>query len=177
VSASRVKKKQRRRARPETDPTAAGKAPGPAAAARAPAPAAAAPASRFDVRDGVARPQPPWAPFPLTEIGMAAGIAIFGIGFATASGWLLSIGVLVLVVVTGELSLREHFAGFRSHTLLLSVLPVVVAHATVVLAITRAYGGPFALVADLAVAGGLGWLLHGRFQEARAGATASSSST
>jgi hypothetical protein len=135
-----------------------------AAAAR---PSRADRVSRFEVRDGVQRPDAIWAPFPLTEIGMAAGLAIFIAGFATGGsrgGWLLAVGALVLVVVTGELSLREHFAGFRSHTMLLAVLPVVVLHATIALAISSDWGGPLALGVDVALAGGLAWLLHGRFK-------------
>ena len=82
---------------------------------------------------------------------MAAGIAIFGVGFASNDVRTLAIGAIVLAVVTGELCLREHFAGFRSHTLLLAALPVAVAHGLVVLAITDAYRGPLTLVLDLAL--------------------------
>jgi hypothetical protein len=123
--------------------------------------------SRFEVRDGVPRPDAVWAPFPLTEIGMAAGLVIFIAGFATGGsrgGWLLAVGALVLVVVTAELSLREHFAGFRSHTMLLAVLPVVVLHATIALAISSDWGGPLVLGIDVLLAAGLAWLLHGRFK-------------
>ena len=115
---------------------------------------------------GSLRPKPVWAPFPLTEIGMAAGIAIFGVGFATNDVRTLAIGAIVLAVVTGELCLREHFSGFRSHTLLLAALPVAVAHGLVVLAITRDYRGPVALAVDLAAGGALAWWLHERFTRA-----------
>ena len=57
------------------------------------------------------------------------GLAIFVAGVLTdgsRGAWLLSVGVLVLAVVVVELCLREHFAGFRSHTLLLAMLPVAV---------------------------------------------------
>ncbi|MEA2192747.1 MAG: hypothetical protein QOI73_2868, partial [Solirubrobacteraceae bacterium] len=126
--------------------------------------------SRFDVRDGVPRPHAIWAPFPLTELGMVAGIAILAAGYVSdgrRAAWLLGIGAVVLAVVTAELSLREHFAGFRSHTLLLALLPVVALHATIVLAITDAYGGQLALLIDAVAAGLLGWWLHGRFPTSR----------
>jgi hypothetical protein len=170
VSPSRAKKKQRRRAR--AAPAGGGAREAPAAAA----PVAAQPApSRLEVRDGVARPQAIWSPFPLTEIGMLAGIAIFVIGLLSdgpRATWLLAVGALVLGVVSGELSLREHFAGFRSHTLLLAVLPVVLVHAATVLAVTDSYGGQPALAADAAVAGALAWWLRGRFRAAHERATA-----
>jgi hypothetical protein len=74
--------------------------------------------------------------------------------------------VVVLAVVVGELCLREHFAGFRSHTLLLAALPVAIAHVVVVVAITDAWAGPLALALDLALAGALAWFLHARFRVA-----------
>jgi hypothetical protein len=119
-------------------------------------------------RGGVQRPRPVWAPFPLTEIGMAAGIIIFGSGFESNSSRTLSIGALVLAVVVGELCLREHFAGFRSHTLLLAALPVAVAHGVVALAITDAYRGPPTLAVDLAIGCALAWWLRARYREANA---------
>jgi len=185
VSAARAKKKQRRRAR-EGGGASAGARP---AAARQPAPAAAPGSSskvqpsrpsRFAVRDtrspggsqgagGVPRPQPPWAPFPLTEIGMAVGLAIFVAGIfgdGSRGAWLLGVGVLVLAVVVVELCLREHFAGFRSHTLLLAVLPVAVLDGVMVRALGDALRGPLVLAAALALAATLGWWLRTRFRAA-----------
>ena len=132
-------------------------------------PATAPRPSRFEVRDGVARPQPPWAPFPLTELGMAVGVAIFVAGIlsdGSRGAWLLSVGVLVLAVVVIELCLREHFAGFRSHTLLLAVLPVAVLDGVLVRAFGDAVRGPLVLVAALALAAALGWFLQTRFRAA-----------
>ena len=170
MAKARAKKKRRQRARAAEGPagarvTAGGGAKGTGGGGAKDARGAkgASQPSRFDVRDGVARPKALWAPFPLTEIGMAAGIAIFGLGFATNDVRTLAIGAIVLAVVTGELCLREHFSGFRSHTLLLAALPVAVAHGLVVLAITRDYRGPVALAVDLVAGGALAWWLHGRF--------------
>ncbi|MDX6677958.1 MAG: hypothetical protein QOE31_2010 [Solirubrobacteraceae bacterium] len=125
--------------------------------------------SRFEVRDGVARPRPPWAPFPLTELGMAVGLAIFVAGVLSdgrRGTWLLSVGVLVLAVVVVELCLREHFAGFRSHTLLLAVLPVAVLDGLMVRAFGETLRGPLVLAAALALAAALGWWLQTRFRAA-----------
>jgi hypothetical protein len=116
---------------------------------------------------GVPRPKPIWAPFPLTEIGIAAGIIIFGSGLESNNASTLSIGALVLAVVVGELCLREHFAGFRSHTLLLAALSVAVAHGVVVFAITDAWRGPLTLAVDLAAGATLAWWLRARFRHAR----------
>ena len=72
----------------------------------------------------------------------------------------------MLVVVVSELCLREHFAGFRSHTLLLAVLPVAVVDGVVVRAFGDAVRGPLVLVAALALAATLGWFLQMRFRAA-----------
>ena len=165
MTTSRAKKKQRRRARearaqqPVLDRT-------PPPATAAPREATPRHPSRLEVRDGVARPDAIWAPFPLTEIGMAVGIVLFLIGFAGAPALLL-VGVGVLVVVVSELCLREHFAGFRSHSILLALLPVTTIHLVVVLLVSEDWRGPPALLVDLAVAAGLAWWLQQRFRTAQ----------
>ncbi len=175
MSSGRAKKKQRRRARAGARAGAPEARPRPARD-RAPAAEPAARRettprhpSRLEVRDGVARPDAIWAPFPLTEIGMAVGIVLFLIGFVGAPALLLA-GVGVLVVVVFELCLREHFAGFRSHSILLALLPVTVVHLAVVLLVSQAWRGIPALTVDLAVAGGLAWWLQQRFRSAQAAA-------
>jgi hypothetical protein len=179
VSKSRAKKKERRRARAASEPapTAPPPARDPASArreraaqrerGRTPAVAAPPPAPRFEVRDGIARPKPVWAPFPLTELGILVGIVIFMLGYfasADRSPVLLGVGAIVLAVVVGEMCLREHFSGFRSHSILLALLPVTVLHTFVVYAITTAWTGP------VAIAGALAWFLHQRFRAAHAAA-------
>jgi len=178
VSKSRAKKKQRRRARSATGagrPEAGAQERAAARAqARARTPAAtastdrAAPEarrrpSRLEVRAGVPRPDAIWAPFPLTEIGMAVGIALFALGFFADAPGLFLAGVGVLVVVVAELCLREHLSGFRSHSLLLGLLPVAVVHLGIVYASGTSWRGPLAMAVDLALAGALAWWLQRRF--------------
>jgi len=173
VSKHRAKRKQRQRARATASPprpvpreAAAPDAPAPT---RRPAPAgepAQRRASRLEVRDGVPRPDAAWAPFPLTEIGMGIGLVLFLIGFTGAPVLLLA-GVGVLVVVVAELCLREHFAGFRSHSILLGMLPVTTVHLALVGLADVQWRGPLALAVDLAIAGALAWWLHQRFRLAQ----------
>jgi hypothetical protein len=176
VSRQRAKRKQRRRAGAAAGERASAAAPAAVTEARrrtheqAPAPAPPRRPSRLDVRDGIPRPDPIWAPFPLTEIAMGVGIVLFLAGAASggANGTrVLGIGVIVLAVAVAELCLREHFAGFRSHSLLLALLPVTAVHTFVVLLVTRDWHGPLALVVDLAAAAGLAWWLQGRFRAAQ----------
>ena len=169
MSKSRAKKKQRRRARDASGARAAAAEPAESAApasTAASAPASARHPSRLEIRDGVPRPDAIWAPFPLTEIGMGVGIVLFLVGFAGAPALLLA-GVSVLVVVVAELCLREHFAGFRSHSILLAMLPVTAIHLGVVVLADATWRGPLALAVDLAIAGVLAWWLHQRFRSAQ----------
>ena len=50
-----------------------------------------------------------------------------------SNGALLGAAIAAVVIGTVEVTLREHLSGFRSHTLMLSVLPAIVFHSAVVL--------------------------------------------
>ena len=101
---------------------------------------------------------------------MAVGLGIFVAGMLTGgqrSTWLLGVAVSILAVVVVELCLREHFAGFRSHTLLLAVLPVAILNGLAVLVLGNGWTGAPVLAAGLALAGALAWRLQRRFRAAR----------
>jgi hypothetical protein len=68
-------------------------------------------------------PPAPWAPVPLVEICVLAGIVLIVAGLLSdgrRSGLLLACGVALAALAGLELSVREHFAGFRSHSTLLA---------------------------------------------------------
>jgi hypothetical protein len=98
---------------------------------RPPTPAAAAPRTATYKSRREDAPQPPWAPFPLTELCILLAIVLIAIGFFFATGdrraVMLGGGFLLVTLAAGELSLREHFAGYRSHTSLLAGICAVVA--------------------------------------------------
>jgi hypothetical protein len=69
------------------------------------------------------RPPAPWGSFPLVELCVLVGIVLLVVGFLVRGerGIAMVVGGLVLASLAGlELSIREHFAGFRSHTTLLA---------------------------------------------------------
>jgi hypothetical protein len=82
------------------------------------------------------RPQAPWHPLPLSELLIlvgAIGTVIAWLRGVESNGALLGAGIGAVVIGTIEVTLREHLGGFRSHTLMLSVLPAIVFHTAVVL--------------------------------------------
>ncbi len=85
------------------------------------------------------RPNAPWHPLPLSEILILAGAVAFVLAVSrlhkgpTSAGPLLLAGIAAVSLGTLEVTWREHSSGFRSHTLLLALLPIIVLHSAVVL--------------------------------------------
>ena len=70
-------------------------------------------------------PKAPWSPFPLTELVILLALVMLALGFVSDGdrrGVFVGIGLVLASLGGGELALREHFAGFRSHTTLLAGL-------------------------------------------------------
>jgi hypothetical protein len=72
-------------------------------------------------------PAPIWAPFPLVELAILLGIVFVVAGLIWGGNQgrtLLGCGIAVVCLASLEVAIREHFAGFRSHSLLLALLPM-----------------------------------------------------
>ena len=118
-------------------------------------------------------PAAPWGSFPLIEITVLVGIVMLVGGFLFVEGQrsrILVLTGLVLASIGGlEVSIREHFAGYRSHTLILAGVP-----AAATLAILF-FAGPDALpplaraAIGLAVFGVASYLLTGVFRSRSGG--------
>lgn len=97
------------------------------------------------------RPPAPWGSFPLVEICVLMGIILVVVGLiiGTAQG-ALAIGIGIGLAALGglELSIREHFAGFRSHSAMLAGIPAIALLAVLF------YSGPDSLepIARVAIA-------------------------
>lgn len=120
------------------------------------------------------RPQPPWHPWPLSELLILVGIVGVIVGFSRGSSGvsLLVAGIGAVALGTLEFSLREHLAGYRSHTILLAAVPTVVVHTALALGLVAlsapASASVLAPVAvDLPVFAVLFKLLRARFLNAR----------
>lgn len=83
-------------------------------------------------RDAARRPPPPWGSFPLTELVVLLGLVLatlgFIVGIESSRGRTMFLAGVALGILGGlETSVRDHFAGYRSHTTLLSGVVAVAA--------------------------------------------------
>jgi hypothetical protein len=150
------KKRRKRRPRPAS---AKGPATEPAAAKPSPAPRRRRPLAPD------ARPQAPWGSFPLVELVVLVAIVML-VGGAVVQGRqgavMIAVGLVLGALAGMELSIREHFAGYRSHTLVLSGavgLAVLVALAYLV-----PLWLPLALAVSVAAFALAAWGLTGAFR-------------
>lgn len=66
------------------------------------------------------RPPAPWGNFPLAELVIFAGIVALVIGVVGGSPTMIGVGVVCAGLGGLEVAVREHFAGYRSHSTLLA---------------------------------------------------------
>ena len=66
------------------------------------------------------RPPAPWGSFPLAELTILAGIVALAIGVFGGGPTAIGIGVVLACLGGLEVAVREHLAGYRSHTTLLA---------------------------------------------------------
>ena len=75
-------------------------------------------------------PPPPWGSFPLVELAVLLGLIMLVIGFFFVGGnrgpVLIATGLALGSIGGLELTIREHFNGFRSHTMLLAGVPALI---------------------------------------------------
>jgi hypothetical protein len=101
------------------------------------------------------RPPAPWGSFPLSELVILVGIVVMVWGFLSGADRgeeRVAGGLLLASLGGGELALREHLGGFRSHSALLAGTATFVVVTVIVVGL-----GPVkvwvALVAGVAVFG------------------------
>ncbi|HYQ78846.1 MAG TPA: hypothetical protein VEP91_07035 [Solirubrobacterales bacterium] len=76
------------------------------------------PARRVDSPDQ--RPPAPWGNAPLAELVILAGIVALAIGIFGGNPTAIGVGVALAGLGGLEVAIREHFAGYRSHTTMLA---------------------------------------------------------
>lgn len=98
------------------------------------------------------RPPAPWGDFPLVELAVLAGLIMLVVGFFVVGGErgpiLIAAGLALGSIGGLDLSIREHFSGYQSHTMILAGVPALLVLAALF------YAGPDGLppVARAAIA-------------------------
>jgi hypothetical protein len=163
---ARKSRKRRRRGAPRSRP-AAGGAPPAQVSARS---AAAAPRSRRPGPDDP--PGAPWGSFPLVELVVLVAILMLIGGFivsGTQGSVMIATGLVLGALGGLELSVREHFAGYRSHTLLLAAAAAVAVLAILFFLAPAGLAPPLRLGVAVAVFGLAAWLLTAAFRRRSGG--------
>ncbi|HSZ69317.1 MAG TPA: hypothetical protein VK756_03045 [Solirubrobacteraceae bacterium] len=124
------------------------------------------------------RPPAPWHPLPLSEILILVGALVAVFGFkavnheGSAGAPTLIAGIAAVAIGTFEVTLREHRSGYRSHTVMLALAPVLVLDSLIVLVISLFTTAPRLLsvgllALDIALFAFFFRLLRARFLAAR----------
>lgn len=113
------------------------------------------------------RPASPFGGLPVSELAILLGFIALVFGFIRGGGPALIVGVAVCALGVLEITAREHFSGYRSHTVLLAAIPAVAAATGLVALLGEPKQRGVLLVVAVPVFGILFWLLRRRFQTAR----------
>ena len=115
-------------------------------------------------------PQALWGSFPLSELVVLLALILLVAGFFIAGqrgGVMMIVGIALGALAGVELAAREHFAGYRSHSLLLGAVAGML---TFVLLIVLGLSPVICTAVAVAVLGGSAWLLVQAFRRRTGGA-------
>jgi hypothetical protein len=113
------------------------------------------------------RPESPFGGLPVSEFAILAGLVGVVVGLINGGGPALIVGVIVCALGVIEITAREHFAGYRSHTILLAAIPAVGLEAAVVAVFGEPQPRLLVLVVVVPVYAVLFWFLRRKFLSAR----------
>ncbi len=113
------------------------------------------------------RPPAPWGSFPLAELTILAGIVALVVGLVGNKPTALGIGVALAGLGGLEVAVREHFAGYRSHTTLIAGVAFLLA--TGILFFLVSLPWEIALAAGVIAFAASFFLLRRAFQRASGG--------
>jgi hypothetical protein len=113
------------------------------------------------------RPESPFGGLPISELAILVGAVGTVYGFFAGVPAALAVGVIVVTLAVAEFSAREHFSGYRSHTVMLAAIPAIgVGIAMIALLSGSLSRGPLLLVV-VPVFAVCFWFLRKRFRVAR----------
>jgi hypothetical protein len=103
----------------------------------------------------------------VSEVAIFAGLIALIVGVIDHGGPAMDVGILVLAIGVTEVTAREHFSGYRSHTTLLAFMPAVIVEAVYALVIGAPRQRVLLLVPVIPVFGICYLLLRRQFRIAR----------
>ncbi|MGH2871129.1 MAG: hypothetical protein ACRDL5_01545, partial [Solirubrobacteraceae bacterium] len=112
------------------------------------------------------RPPGPFGGLPVSELAILAGLVAAAVGYFKGAAAPLIVGLAICALGVVEITAREHFSGYRSHTALLAAIPAIAVEAVVALTVAPAQR-LLVLIAVVPVFAGVFWLLRRRFASAR----------
>ncbi|MCL2419426.1 MAG: hypothetical protein FWD04_09050 [Conexibacteraceae bacterium] len=104
---------------------------------------------------------------PVSEFAIFAGIVALVIGMINGGGPAIPVGIIVMALGVAEVTAREHFSGFRSHTTLLAFIPAVLIEATYALFVGVPRQRILVIAPAIPVFAICYWLLRRHFRVAR----------
>jgi hypothetical protein len=113
------------------------------------------------------RPESPFGGLPISELAILVGLIAAVVGFLDGGGAPLVVGLIICALGVLEITAREHFSGYRSHTALLAAFPAVALEVTLVVAFGEPKQRALLLLAVVPVFAVLFWLLRRKFLAAR----------
>jgi hypothetical protein len=113
------------------------------------------------------RPPGLFGGLPVSEFAILVGAIALVIGVIRHGGPALFGGLALCVLGVIEFTAREHFSGFRSHTVMLAAVPAVLAEALITLTVGPPSVRLLLLVPVAAVFAVCAWFLRRRFLLAR----------
>jgi hypothetical protein len=114
------------------------------------------------------RPPSPFGGVPVSEIAIFMGIVAIVAWAITRGTPVLIVGLVVCTLGVLEITAREHFSGYRSHTTLLAALPAVAVSIGLISVVgTRRDRAPLLIVVAVPIFSLLFWILRKRFLIAR----------
>lgn len=113
------------------------------------------------------RPEGLFGGVPVSELAILAGGIAFVVGLAEGGGPPLYVGLIVLALGVVEITAREHFSGYRSHTTLLAALPTVALEAVLVITVGAGKSRALLVAVVVPVFALLFYLLRRRFMTVR----------
>jgi hypothetical protein len=114
------------------------------------------------------RPPSWFAPVPVSEIAIFAGGVAIVLGLFVLqepAAWI--VGIIVCGLGVLEVTAREHFSGYKSHTWLLAGVPAVAAEIVIATTVGRPANRILLVLPVGVIFGVLFWFLRRRFQIAR----------